>query len=415
MNLDPEDPKIDAKVTKVLEEEVQLLVRGARENTNEVLQEAREAGSDAGDVGSAIKYKLQRPDEVLVRVRVDHGGFSSLNNQRFGAKFVGEVANPNDILLFHRKKDPKLASTVKKQGIKPIAPEELERTNMEDLVREQLVAVPEGKLQLLGEKDLSEALEEYVDKSMTAAIPDVAVDLLDKTQKTLIKGKQGEELIVKESQILDVLDRETASKDLAQEKRSQSSRSAARTNAIPANDSFANENGMDDDDYIDEVPHADATENPASRTALSRAHTSSSIEESHEPVQKATARGARSNTVDRPKRGATKRKVAYALEESDDEEFVSDEIVDSDNDDEIEVAPPSKRKGPAPRSRAKSKAAPSRKAATSTRKNAARVPTRMNQADSDDDSLDNTQYKGGTMDLDDDWGSAIPKMARSQR
>jgi double-strand break repair protein MRE11 len=41
---------------------------------------------------------------VLVRLKVDHTGFPALNNQRFGARFVGQVANPTDILLFHKRK-----------------------------------------------------------------------------------------------------------------------------------------------------------------------------------------------------------------------------------------------------------------------------------------------------------------------
>jgi double-strand break repair protein MRE11 len=422
MNLDPEDPKVDAKVNQLLEEEVQLLLLGARDNAKDVLREARAAGSDAGDENSTIKYKLQRPHEVLVRIRVDHSGFSALNNHRFGAKFVGEVANPNDILLFHRKKDPKLASAVKKQGIKPIAPEELERTNMEDLVREHLTA-PEGKLQLLGENDLSEALEEYVDKSMTAAIPDIAVDLLDKTQKTLIKGRKGEEPIAKESQMFDALDRETPSRDAVHVTRSQPGRSAERS-SIVSNNPYAGDKIFDgeDNEHNDLLeasnaePDSDTRKSGVSKTAMSRAQSSSSIEEALEPVQKASSRQRSAVTTDRPQRGATKRKVPYALEESDDEEFVSDEIVDSgDDDEEEEVTRPSKRKAPASKSRTKPKAAASRKPATSTRKSSAKVSARrMNQADSDDESLDD-QCRGGSMDFDDDWGSAVAKPTRNHR
>ena len=39
----------------------------------------------------------------LVRLRVDYsGGFSTINSQRFGQKFVRKVANPNDLLQFHK-------------------------------------------------------------------------------------------------------------------------------------------------------------------------------------------------------------------------------------------------------------------------------------------------------------------------
>lgn len=42
----------------------------------------------------------------LIRLKVEYsGGFSTINPQRFGQRFVGRVANPNDILLFHRKRN----------------------------------------------------------------------------------------------------------------------------------------------------------------------------------------------------------------------------------------------------------------------------------------------------------------------
>ena len=43
------------------------------------------------------------PPIPLIRLRVDYtGGFSTINAQRFGQKFVGKVANPNDIIQFHK-------------------------------------------------------------------------------------------------------------------------------------------------------------------------------------------------------------------------------------------------------------------------------------------------------------------------
>jgi len=90
--LDPEDPKIDAKVTNVLEEEVRMLKVEAREKYENLLRDAAASGIAADT--DKLHYKLEKPDEVLVRLKVEHSGFSTLNNQRFGAKFVGEVANP---------------------------------------------------------------------------------------------------------------------------------------------------------------------------------------------------------------------------------------------------------------------------------------------------------------------------------
>ena len=36
------------------------------------------------------KYRLDNPDQILVRLKVEHSGFGTLNNQSFGSKFVEE-------------------------------------------------------------------------------------------------------------------------------------------------------------------------------------------------------------------------------------------------------------------------------------------------------------------------------------
>merc|ERR1712048_1017176 len=39
----------------------------------------------------------------LIRLRVDHSKFAKLRSAQFGQNFLGKVANPDDILLFHRR------------------------------------------------------------------------------------------------------------------------------------------------------------------------------------------------------------------------------------------------------------------------------------------------------------------------
>jgi len=68
--LDPEDHQIDAKITEILDEEVRVMVANARDRVKEVLADAKAAGNDAGDEDSPIRYRLKKPDEVLVRIRV---------------------------------------------------------------------------------------------------------------------------------------------------------------------------------------------------------------------------------------------------------------------------------------------------------------------------------------------------------
>lgn len=52
---------------------------------------------------------LDSPPEVgvtpklpLIRLRVDYTGFSTINAQRFGQRFVNKVANPQDLLIWHK-------------------------------------------------------------------------------------------------------------------------------------------------------------------------------------------------------------------------------------------------------------------------------------------------------------------------
>jgi Mre11 DNA-binding presumed domain len=41
---------------------------------------------------------------VLIRLVVEHTGFNAVSNSRFGAQFLGQVANAGDMLLFRRQK-----------------------------------------------------------------------------------------------------------------------------------------------------------------------------------------------------------------------------------------------------------------------------------------------------------------------
>ena len=156
--LDPEDNHIDSKISRVLEEEVRLMILNAKEKQEQLLQHAEEAGSNVtkvvaelqtndGSTAPRLRYTMLHPEKVLVRIRVEHSGFSTLNNQRFGAKFVDEIANSDDILLFHRKKSTRDAGSsstsdrtkaTRSAALRPMDPEELEGTHMEDLVRDFL-------------------------------------------------------------------------------------------------------------------------------------------------------------------------------------------------------------------------------------------------------------------------------------
>ena len=118
----------------------------------------------------------------LIRLRVDYsGGFSTINTQRFGQKFVGKVANPHDVLLFHKSS---VKRGTRRDGGDDMMDDETDelvddahdhangamenQRRIDRLVREHLSA-SEG-LRLLAPTDLSAALDDFVNKDEKAAI-----------------------------------------------------------------------------------------------------------------------------------------------------------------------------------------------------------------------------------------------------
>lgn len=101
---------------------------------------------------------------------MDRRGFQTLNNQRFGARFVGDVANPGDILLFHQRRravedgdraKPANASRSRPGGSNPLAvpvAPDLDDLKVEDLIADQLNN-SDSKLRLLKESELKDALD----------------------------------------------------------------------------------------------------------------------------------------------------------------------------------------------------------------------------------------------------------------
>jgi hypothetical protein len=59
-------------VAQILEEEVRLMVMQGKEKMQQVREDAKAAGNNAGEDDCPLNCKLGKPNEVLVRVRVEH-------------------------------------------------------------------------------------------------------------------------------------------------------------------------------------------------------------------------------------------------------------------------------------------------------------------------------------------------------
>lgn len=97
------------------------------------------------------------------------------NPIRFGQEFQGHVANPRDVLVFHRPKKGASRSS-KVRADEPelsiddpelTTAEKLSRVRVQTLVKEYLAA---QELQLLGENGMSDAIQTFVEKDDPHAI-----------------------------------------------------------------------------------------------------------------------------------------------------------------------------------------------------------------------------------------------------
>ncbi|CAK9160191.1 unnamed protein product [Ilex paraguariensis] len=150
----------------------------------------------------------------LVRVKVDYSGFMTINPQRFGQKYVGKVANPQDILIFS-KASRKGRSEVKIDDSERLRPEELNQQNIEALVAENNL-----KMEILPVNDLDAALHNFVNKDDKMAFLSCVQYNLEETRSKIARDSdilkfEEEEIILKVGDCLEdrVKERSVRSKD----------------------------------------------------------------------------------------------------------------------------------------------------------------------------------------------------------
>lgn len=131
-----------------------------------LIEEARRGWVEAQDHDIEDEEEVPKP---LIRLRVEYtapegGRFDCENPQRFSNRFVGKVANVNDVVQFHRKK----SSVTRKTKDQPEMPEEsvmaqltLDTVKVEKLVREFLTA---QSLTILPQNTFGDAVSQFVDK-----------------------------------------------------------------------------------------------------------------------------------------------------------------------------------------------------------------------------------------------------------
>ncbi|EES11507.1 hypothetical protein BDA96_06G253700 [Sorghum bicolor] len=155
------------------------------------------------------------PKLPLVRIKVDYSGFSTINPQRFGQKYVGKVANPQDILIFSKSAKKRQTTGDHIDDSEKLRPEELNQQTIEALVAESNL-----KMEILPVDDLDIALHDFVNKDDKMAFYSCLQRNLEETRNKLSseadKSKiEEEDIIVKVNECMQerVKERSLRSKD----------------------------------------------------------------------------------------------------------------------------------------------------------------------------------------------------------
>lgn len=120
----------------------------------------------------------------LIRLRVDHTGFPKLHIQRFGQRFVGKVANPDELLLFHRQK-LSVPGSKGKGGIEDADAHFQFDVDETPPIGDIVTAILEEgneSLSILSTRNMARAMQAFVDKKDASSIESFVTESLEKMQ-----------------------------------------------------------------------------------------------------------------------------------------------------------------------------------------------------------------------------------------
>lgn len=192
VKLDPDDPNLETKISKFLTKTVREMLEEVKEEYNQQ-EQGEESLLSSTDIPTQ-QYKLEHPEQALIRLRVENSNFTAINKERFGQQFVGEIANPSDVLLFHRKRQTGVNKSTSRKSSKssntlenlddPIPPQPLNEHNVEKFLESHLNA---NRLELLDQEKLGLGLEYFVEKEQTKAFNEIVEENLIGQQRKLVK------------------------------------------------------------------------------------------------------------------------------------------------------------------------------------------------------------------------------------
>ncbi|KAF7329694.1 Double-strand break repair protein MRE11 [Mycena kentingensis (nom. inval.)] len=365
-----------------------------KRKVNELIDKAQEQWDARNERAVEEGDEPLEPMLPLIRLKVDTTDVKEMSNPvRFGQEFAGRIANPRDVLVFHRAKKTaaRKGGKVTLDDVELEDPEEaglstsekLARVRVSNLVKQYLEA---QELQLLGEMEMSDAIGMFVEKDDIHAISTYVTKAFKKLTKSAQTNSEDKDLDDDDVEELLTKAKEQQAQEYTEkmnESRSKekSKKSAARDKDDSDVDSMAMDEPMGNGSDFDSDPPPPKKKAPA--RGKGKAKAVSDDEDSDEPPPKKKAAAKKAPAKKAPAKKAPAKRGKKAVTESEEEE---DDIIEVDSDSD---AAPKKKAAP-------KKAAPKKKAAAtqptlsfaparSSRAAASKARNKIVVDDSDDD------------------------------
>lgn len=122
----------------------------------------------------------------LIRLRVDHtGDYEIENSRRFSNKFVGKVANVNDILLYHKKKAPKYETGKKVPAdVAVVETSDTSRVSIQQILKQYL---DETSLFLMPETGMYDTTKKFIEQDDKQIFTDYVEKSIEKASQLLLE------------------------------------------------------------------------------------------------------------------------------------------------------------------------------------------------------------------------------------
>ncbi|CAG0883308.1 unnamed protein product [Darwinula stevensoni] len=237
-------------VAENIEEMVEMKVE---EKIHEMIEKSQEL----------LTRNERQPKVPLIRLRVTYDNhFQPFHTIRFGQRYQGKVANPEDMIIFkkHIKNQPKEDLDFEAMDeLFDMDPEELSNVRVENMVEVYFAENedPKNKLHLLTERGMSEAVLRFVEKDDRDAITVLTKHQLKKTLDFLAKENKNEGEV--EEDILCYRQARASSKQDVDEVRTtldDKSRQPAHRDQSVESEGEGNDIQSDDEVEVEESPPA---------------------------------------------------------------------------------------------------------------------------------------------------------------